>query len=86
MTRYKLIEGNYSEDADLSLIGRILQPELDFAKKATIAILPSPELDNHWKGRDRQDTSSTIGMMQVLNDNETLYCMCRVANSHCEPF
>ena len=40
-----------------------------------------PKLDDHWKETHRDNPPSSIGMNQILNDNETLYSICWVPSA-----
>jgi hypothetical protein len=72
------VQGDFSEDSSLSLMGKIVSPILKNATKATINIWEKPELDDHWKETPSDKPPSSIGSMQFLRDNETLHLMCWV--------
>jgi hypothetical protein len=78
ITRNRFDDGDYSEDSSLTLTGKILSPALKNVSKAEVNIWESQELDDHWKDAPTENQSYSIGMMQILRDNETLHCICWV--------
>lgn len=77
----RITEGDYWEGLTLKLLGKVLYPELKNASKAEVVLSAEPKLENHWKERHRDNPPSSIGMNQILNDNETLYSICWVPSS-----
>ena len=78
ISRNRFDDGDYSEDSSLSLNGKIESPILKNVSKAEINIWESQELDDHWRDAPEENPPFSIGMMQILWDNETLHCICWV--------
>jgi len=78
ISRNRFDDGDYSEDSSLTLTGKILSPVLKNVSKAKVNIWESQELDDHWKDAPTENHPYSIGMMEILRDNETLYCICWV--------
>ncbi len=74
--RNLLDQGDYWEDARLSLSGNIVSPILKNATKAKINIWENPEFDDHWKETSTEKVPLGIGSMEILRDNETLNLIC----------
>ena len=73
-----ITRGTYWEISTLTLIGKILSPELKSASKAKIDICSDPEQEDHWSIKPTITSAKTIGFMEIPRGEETLRAYCRI--------
>ena len=78
LSRDRIYDGNYWEGATINLNGKVTSPKIKNINKAVIALAARHELNEHWKDSPQEKPPNSIGMMQILNDNETLHSVCFV--------
>lgn len=73
-----VISGAYWETSQLTLIGKILSPELKIANKVKIDISAKPEMTDHWTKEPTIRSAKAIGFMEVPRGEDCLNIRCSV--------
>jgi len=70
--------GAYWEISNLSLVGKIISPELKIAQKAKIRLSSKPEMEDHWTTKPGILSAKAIGFMEVPRGEDILQLHCSI--------
>ena len=70
--------GAYWEISNLSLVGKIISPELKIAQKAKIRLSSKPEMEDHWTTKPAILSAKAIGFMEVPRGEDILQMHCSI--------
>jgi len=70
--------GAYWEISNLSLVGKIISPELKIAQKAKIRLSSKPEMEDHWTAKPTISSAKAIGFMEVPRGEDILQMHCSI--------
>ncbi|UCF81889.1 MAG: hypothetical protein JSV50_11765 [Desulfobacteraceae bacterium] len=72
------IRGTYWEIKKLTLLDKIISPELKNATKAIVDLSAEPEQDDHWSEKPTILSAKAIGFMEIPRGEEFLHVYCSV--------
>ena len=70
--------GLYWEASKLTLLGKILRPELKIASTAKVDLSTMPEMSDHWTTEPTIRSAKGVGFMEVPRGEEVLQIRCSI--------
>ena len=70
--------GLYWEISNLTLLGKILSPELKIANTAKVCLSAEPEMADHWTPKPTIKSAKGVGYMEVARGKKVLEIRCSI--------